>query len=79
MHRSFRTDTLLFVPPSLCTDQRQFWAGAPSDYKFVSSTQLAEAFYTTTEAGKAIVKELEAPYASQKPEQDDSAVLVEAK
>lgn len=38
------------------TDQDRFWAGDPADWRFVSARGIAEAFYTTTEAGKAMME-----------------------
>lgn len=37
-----------------CADQRRYWAGEPSEYRFISADEIAEAFYSTTEAGRAI-------------------------
>ncbi|KAI3429335.1 hypothetical protein D9Q98_005430 [Chlorella vulgaris] len=44
-------------------DQERFWTGERGAYSFVNSRALSEAFYATTEPGRAIVKELSAPFA----------------
>ncbi|PRW60703.1 Pleiotropic drug resistance 1 [Chlorella sorokiniana] len=54
------------------TDQDRFWAGNPADWRFISSHGIADAYYTTTEPGKAMVKELGVPFA--KEDVDNSAL-----
>ena len=38
------------------TDQDRFWAGDPTDWRFISARGIAEAFYITTKPGKAMMQ-----------------------
>ena len=38
------------------SDQDRFWSGDPADWRFISATGIADAFYTTTDPGKAMMK-----------------------
>ena len=47
------------------SDQDRFWSSHPADWRFISATGIADAFYTTTEPGKAMMKVRKRPLLNQ--------------
>ena len=63
--------------PAPLADQQQYWARDPGTFQFVSAQGIADAFYGTTDAGRAIVQVLETPFDPEGAEVD--SILMKTK
>ncbi|KAL4433696.1 hypothetical protein ABPG75_000137 [Micractinium tetrahymenae] len=60
---------------STLADQRRYWARDPSSYQFISAEEISEAFYSGTEAGRAVAAELAQPFPAAKGAGEDPALV----
>lgn len=54
--------TLACLPPPLAADQERFWDTSRGPFQFKSAQAMAHAFYTGTEAGRAMQLDLSVPF-----------------
>ncbi len=56
-------------------DQRRYWVRDPATYQFISAEQISNAFYSDTDAGRAVTTDLATPFPAIKDAGKDAALV----